>query len=129
MLPPREKSASPDTTTRLNAQIGGTHGLVLGLYLFLARPSQLRWGATNAEVARAMPGDALSDHPTFLSTRAITIDAAPEVIWPWLVQLGYVRAGFYGYDILENLGSPRGMHSADRIVPHCSDRPSEIRSR
>ena len=92
-------------------------GLVLGAYLFVARPSQLHWGATDAEVARAMPGDALSDLPTFLSTRAITIDAAPGVIWPWLVQLGYGRAGFYGYDILENLGSPRGMHSADRIVP------------
>ena len=92
-------------------------GLVLGAYLLLARPPQLRWGATDAEVARAMPGDALSDHPTFLSTRAITIEAAPEDIWPWLVQLGYGRAGFYGYDILENLGSPRGMHSADRILP------------
>ncbi len=92
-------------------------GLVLGAYLFLARPSQLRWGATDAEIARAMPGDALSDHPSFLSTRAITIDAAPEVIWPWLVQLGYGRGGFYGYDILENLGSPRGIRSASHIVP------------
>jgi len=91
--------------------------LVLAAYLVLARPAQLRWGATDAELARAMPGDALSDHPTFLSTRAITIDAAPAVIWPWLVQLGYGRAGFYGYDVLENLGSPRGLRSADRIVP------------
>lgn len=86
-------------------------------YLLWARPGQLRWGATDAEVARAMPGDALSHHPTFLSTRAITIDATPEVIWPWLVQIGYGRAGFYGYDILENLGSPRGIRSADHIVP------------
>ncbi len=92
-------------------------GLVLGAYLLVARQSQLQWGATDAEIARAMPGDALSDHPTFLATRAITINAAPEDIWPWLVQLGYGRAGFYGYDILENLGSPRGMHSADRILP------------
>ncbi len=92
-------------------------GLVLAAYLLLARPSQLRWGATDAEVARAMPGDALSDHPTFLSTRAITINATPDIIWPWLVQLGYGRAGFYGYDILENLGSPRGIRSVDRIIP------------
>ncbi len=91
--------------------------VVIGAYLLMARPFQLRWGATDAEVARAMPGDALSHRPTFLSTRAITIDAAPEVIWPWLVQLGYGRAGFYGYDILENLGSPRGLKSADHIVP------------
>ena len=91
--------------------------VITALYLRWARPAQMRWGATDAEVARAMPGDALSDRPTFLSTRAITIDATPEVIWPWLVQIGYGRAGFYGYDILENLGSPRGLKSADQIVP------------
>ncbi len=91
--------------------------VITATYLIWARPAQLRWGATDAEVARTMPGDALSHQPTFLSTRAITIDAAPEVIWPWLVQIGYGRAGFYGYDILENLGSPRGLKSADHIVP------------
>ncbi len=91
--------------------------LITVVYLRWARPAQLRWGATDAEVARAMPGDALSNHPTFLSTRAITINATPKVIWPWLVQIGYGRAGFYGYDILENLGSPRGLKSADHIVP------------
>ena len=64
-----------------------------------------------------MPGDELSAGPTFLSTRAITIDASPEVIWPWVLQMGYGRAGFYGYDILENLGSARGIRSAERIVP------------
>jgi hypothetical protein len=91
--------------------------LITLIYLLWARPAQLRWGATDAEVARSMPGDALSHRPTFLSTRAITIDATPQVIWPWLVQIGYGRAGFYGYDILENLGSPRGLRSADHIVP------------
>jgi hypothetical protein len=91
--------------------------LIAVAYLLWARPAQMRWGATDAEVARAMPGDALSHRPTFLSTRAITIDATPEVIWPWLVQIGYGRAGFYGYDILENLVSPRGLKSADHIVP------------
>jgi hypothetical protein len=92
-------------------------GVVIGGYLLCARPSQLRWGATDAEHVRGMPGDALSSRPTFLATRAITIDATPEAIWPWLLQLGYGRAGFYGYDILENVGSPRGIRSADRIVP------------
>lgn len=112
-----ENTLNPSTlASRLLSTVAVT-GLVLSAYLFVARPSQLRWGATNAEVVRAMPGDALANHPTFLSTRAITIDAAPEAIWPWLIQLGYGRAGFYGYDILENLGSPRGLYSADRIVP------------
>jgi hypothetical protein len=94
-----------------------TVAAVVAAYVEVARPAQLRWGATDAEVARAMPGDALSQRPTFLSTRAITIDAPAAVVWPWLVQMGYGRAGFYGYDILENLGSARGIHSADRVIP------------
>jgi len=64
-----------------------------------------------------MPGDELNPNPKFLATRAITIEGKPEDIWPWLVQMGYLRAGFYGYDILENLGSPRGIRGADRILP------------
>jgi hypothetical protein len=91
--------------------------LVLIAYLRLARPYQLRWGATDQEVARPMPGDELDPTPTFLSTRAITIQGTSDQIWPWLIQMGYGRAGFYGYDILENIGSPRGMASADRILP------------
>src|SRR3954449_7137132 len=86
--------------------------LVLGVYFLWARPSQLRWGATDAEMQKAMPGDELDQTPLFLATRAITIDGTPQEIWPWLLQMGYGRAGFYGYDILENLGSSRGMRSA-----------------
>jgi hypothetical protein len=92
-------------------------GLVKAVYLLWARPYQLRWGATNQEVQRPMPGDELNLNPKFLATRSITIAGTPDKIWPWLVQMGYKRAGFYGYDILENLGSPRGIHSADRILP------------
>jgi hypothetical protein len=94
-----------------------TIAIVLALYLGIARPAQLHWGATADEISRPMPGDALSQAPTFLSTRAITIDGTPAEIWPWLVQMGYGRAGFYGYDILENLGSPRGLDSARAIDP------------
>lgn len=92
-------------------------GLVLAVYLLWARPYQLRWGAIDEEVQRPMPGDELNPNPTFLATRAITIDGTPEEIWPWLLQMGYKRAGFYGYDILENLGSPRGIQSAQSILP------------
>ena len=92
-------------------------GLAMAAYLLWARPYQLRWGATDEEVRRPMPGDELDMNPTFSATRGITIDATPEEIWPWLIQMGYTRAGFYGYDILENLGSPRGMQSADHILP------------
>ena len=92
-------------------------GLVKAVYLLWARPYQLRWGATDQEVQRPMPGDELNLNPKFLATRSITIVGTPDKIWPWLVQMGYKRAGFYGYDILENLGSPRGIHSADGILP------------
>jgi len=92
-------------------------GLVLSAYLLWARPFQLHWGATDEEVSRPMPGDELDSTPAFLATRAITINAAPKDIWPWLVQMGYGRAGFYGYDLLENAGSLRGIRSANQILP------------
>lgn len=91
--------------------------LVMAFYLFWARPYQLRWGATDAEVNRPMRGDEINLHPTFLATRAITIEGTPEQIWPWLLQMGYGRAGFYAYDVFENIGSPRGIRSADSIIP------------
>lgn len=92
-------------------------GLLAVLYGFAIRPGQLRWGATAEELARPLPGDGLVPHPSFLATRAITISARPEDIWPWIVQIGYGRAGFYGYDLIENLGSQRGIRSAAKIVP------------
>lgn len=92
-------------------------GSVLTIYLLWARPYQLRWGATDEEVQQQMPGDELNQNPKFLATRAITINGTPEEIWPWLLQMGYGRAGFYGYDILENIGSKQGIRSADQILP------------
>src|SRR2546421_8472250 len=59
-----------------------------GVYLRFIRPWQLRWGATDEEVARAMSGDDVVKYPTFNATRAVTIQARPEEIWPWLVQMG-----------------------------------------
>jgi hypothetical protein len=91
--------------------------LGLAVYAVAIRPSQLRWGATTEEIRRAMPGDELMQHPSFLATRAITINAKPETIWPWLVQIGYCRAGFYGYDLIENLGATNGIRSAATIRP------------
>ncbi|HSK91267.1 MAG TPA: hypothetical protein VK875_08135 [Euzebyales bacterium] len=64
-------------------------------------------------MARPLPGDDLVTRPTFNATRAITIAAAPEEIWPWLVQVGVTRAGWYSYDFLDNFMRP----SADRIIP------------
>jgi hypothetical protein len=95
----------------------GLFAVVMTVYLLWARPYQLRWGATDEEVRRPIPGDELDPSPSFLATRAITIDGTPEAIWPWLMQMGFTRAGFYGYDIIENAGSPRRLQSATRILP------------
>lgn len=86
-------------------------------YLMLCRPYQLHWGSTNAEIERPMAGDELSPNPSFLATRAITVEGGPEEVWPWLLQMGYGRAGYYGYDLLENAGSPEGLRSTDEILP------------
>ncbi len=82
-------------------------------YLRYVRPWQLTWGATDAEVARRLPSDDLVTRPTFDATRAITLEAPPEQVWPWLVQIGLTRAGWYSYDLLDNLGRP----SATEIIP------------
>jgi hypothetical protein len=92
--------------------------LLVGIsYFAWFRPYQLNWGATRAEIGQPMAGDELNFEPSFRATRAITIAASPEEVWPWLLQMGYGRAGFYGYDLLENIGSPAGIRSADEIVP------------
>ena len=72
----------------------------------LYRSWHLRWGATDAEVAAAMPGDGLVPHAQFNPTRAITIDAPPAAVWPWLVQVGFGRAGWYADDLLDNFARP-----------------------
>jgi hypothetical protein len=78
----------------------------------LARPWHMRWGATEAEVREVMPGDDIVHRAQFNATRAITIEAPPEQVWPWIAQLGYGRGGFYTYDLVDNAGE----RSADRII-------------
>lgn len=93
--------------------------LLLALPLFATaygryvRPWQLTWGATPAEVSRTLPSDELVQAPHFNATRAITIAAPPDRVWPWLVRMGLTRAGWSSYDILDNLGHT----SARRIIP------------
>jgi hypothetical protein len=72
----------------------------------LYRKWHQRWGATSDEVLAEMPGDDLINDTTYVATRAITIKAAPTEVWPWLVQVGCLRAGFYADDLLDNLGHP-----------------------
>ncbi len=82
------------------------------LYRLVIRPWHLRWGATDEEAQRSMPGDDLVPSPDIAFTRAITINAPPQAVWPWLVQMGYRRAGWYSYDRFDN----DGVH-VHRIVP------------
>ncbi|MCP4201115.1 MAG: hypothetical protein GY769_04195 [bacterium] len=83
------------------------------LFQVVYRPWQRNWGSTEQEVNRRMPGDEIIAAPTFIATRAVTIRGRPKTIWPWIVQIGYKRAGFYSWDRLDNDGIP----SAERILP------------
>jgi hypothetical protein len=89
-------------------------------YWFVARPWHLRWGATDDELARSLPGDDLVPQPKLSSTHAVTIAATPAEVWPWLVQLGQGRGGFYSYDWIEN-AMGLDIHTANRILPECQD--------
>jgi hypothetical protein len=76
----------------------------------------LTWGARPGEVSMKLPGDELLADAGLVSTRAVTIDAPPAAVWPWLVQMGSGRGGAYTYDWIENLLG-LNMHSASRILP------------
>jgi uncharacterized protein YndB with AHSA1/START domain len=84
------------------------------------RQVQARWGATDAEVAEALPGDHLVPAARLFATRAVDIDAPPSTVWPWVAQLGQGRGGFYSYDVLENLAGC-DIHSAHEVVPRWQD--------
>src|SRR5690242_21782568 len=76
-----------------------------------------RWGTTSSHLTRVMAGDGLIVDPTFSYTMAATVNAQPEHIWPWLVQMGYQRGGLYSYDWLDRLFGFLDRPSANRILP------------
>lgn len=94
----------------------GIFGLLAVLYVWVVKPWHMRWGATDEEVARTMPGDELIPNAGS-ATRAITIAATPADVWPWLVQIGYGKAGWYSYDWIDNDFKP----SADHVLPEYQD--------
>lgn len=108
----------PDTrgfvanAVRASAVAGSLAVLAAG-YLRWYRPWQLTWGSNSTEIAREMPGDDVVTDPSFNATRAVSIQAPPEAIYPWLVQMGVGRGGWYSYDLLDNLARP----SATEIMP------------
>jgi len=84
----------------------------LAAYAAFMRPHILRWGATDEEVHAPFPGAELVPGGVRSGTMAATIDAPPSKVWPWLIQMGYGRAGWYSWDYLDNLGrqSSRTLH-------------------
>lgn len=91
--------------------VAASAGLLL--YALWIRPRLLTWGADRDEITGAYPGDELVSDPDVGATMATTLPAPPEKVWPWLVQMGGDRGGWYSWDWLDNGGRP----SADHIVP------------
>lgn len=97
------------------ALAGGALGAMLA-----ARRYQQTWGATPEEAAASLPGDEILGRADLVATRAVSIQAPPEDVWPWLAQLGQGRGGFYSYDRLQSLLG-LSITNADEIVPEWQD--------
>ncbi len=92
----------------------------IAAYILAIRPWHLRWGSTDEEVDLSLPGDDLIPEAKLKATHAITINASPAQIWPWLVQIGQGRGGFYSYDWIEN-SMGLEIHTARKILPDHQD--------
>ncbi|HET8786692.1 MAG TPA: hypothetical protein VFM38_13720 [Candidatus Limnocylindrales bacterium] len=93
--------------------IGAAVGAAAAAYGIVQARIQFRtWGIDPEEASKALPGDAIVPDAEAVDTRGIDIDAPPDKVWPWLVQMGYGRAGWYSYDQLD-----MNHASATEIVP------------
>jgi len=80
------------------------------------------WGANEMEIARSLPGDKLTSNPILRWTNAITIDASPEEVWPWIAQIGDTRGGFYSYTFIENqVGKLTGSEDYNVIYTNANE--------
>jgi hypothetical protein len=103
---------------RMRIMLSLAAALGLGtFYVLVVRPRAARWGASDEEAERPLPGDGVVTGRAYVATRALTIDATPEDVWPWIVQMGSGRAGWYALDVLDNGGVP----SAEEIVPELQE--------
>lgn len=94
-------------------------GLVVLLFVYLVAlyPWMSHWGATSDEIERALPGDDLVPQPITVTTKAVAINAPPERVWPWLVQLGVDRGGMYSYLWVENWMLRLNVENTHEIRP------------
>jgi hypothetical protein len=84
--------------------------------VIVTRPWHQRWGSSDAELRATLPGDDLVPNPHYTLQHAVTVRATPDAIWPWLVQLGQDRGGFYSYAWLERLVGD-DIRNANRVHP------------
>ena len=103
-------------STAMKLISAGSVGATVAAYAFLVRPWHLSWGATESERGETLPGDEVVHNPRHQATHAITINAPVADVWPWLVQMGQNRGGFYSYSVLENLVGC-DIHNTKEIVP------------
>jgi len=107
---------SAKTWARTLAGLAALGAAGAAVYARVIQPWHVRWGATDDEVRMPMPGDEIAPSPNMASTRAISVEAPPEAVWQWLVQIGQGRGGLFSYDWLENLiGSD--IHTLHEIRP------------
>jgi hypothetical protein len=102
---------------RILAWIVGLPLLVIALYLLIGWPWLSRWGATDTEAEQVLPGDELVPNPALVTTKAVTINALPEAVYPWLLQLGVDRGGMYSYLWVENWLLRLNVQNSDEIRP------------
>ncbi len=95
--------------------LGAAIGAV-ALYRAEVKPRMYTWGADDDEVLRPLPGDELVRAGVPRTTRAVTVDAPVETVWPWLAQIGEDRGGFYSYSWLERAVGAQ-IHNADVVHP------------
>ncbi len=95
----------------------GAVSTLVAIYAYGVRPRLVRWGATDEEVEGPYPGVDLIAGGSRGTTMAVTIEAPPSQVWPWLVQMGVNRGVWYTWDYWR----PWGLRSANRVHPEWQD--------
>lgn len=97
--------------------VGAASGAAAAVaYIKILRPWMQSWGAQPDELTSTYAGEELLPNARIDSTLGVTVNATPALVWPWLVQLGQDRAGFYSYEWIENAMGLE-IHNADTIIP------------
>ena len=113
-----------DSTRDMLAGVGGATVATLALLTPFLRERRSHWGLDSKMAAREYPGDHLIAEPRWSWTHGVEIEASPDVVWPWIAQLGADRAGFYSYQFLENIAGCE-LRNAESIHPEWALRPGD----